>query len=274
MQLEPSPDSRVSSAKHETALDTLLVGGIRTVRTDRAGMARRMLEDCLRARLGNLPLPRLVFSSNGSVIAAYHRSATFRSVLDQADFVDADGMPLVMATRLFCRHPLRERIATTDFIHDACAVAAPNGFRFYFLGAAPGVAESSAKKLRRHYPGLQIVGTKHGFFDRSEVDAICAELCRLRVDVLWIGLGSPYQETFAAGIRERLAGVAWIRTCGGLFDHLAGTIPRAPAWMQAAGLEWLHRAIKEPRRLGMRYLTTNPIAAYHLLTKTRDVSLP
>src|SRR5215213_2688929 len=118
-----------------------MIGGIRTARLTRAELARLMVEDCLRARRGDLPLPRVVVSSNGSVIAAYHQDPDFRASIASADIVDADGMPLVFATRLICKRPLLERVATTDFILDAADAAVRNGLRFYFLGSKPGVAE-------------------------------------------------------------------------------------------------------------------------------------
>lgn len=253
-----------------SALETLLVGGIPTVRATRAELANQMLADCASARRGELVLPKLVFSSNGSVIAAFHSDQRFRNLISQADLLDADGMPLVIATQLLCKQPLSERVATTDFIHDALTHGRNDGIRHYFLGAAPGVAQRAADKLRDRHPGLQIVGTRHGYFAPEEAAEICADVRRAATDVLWVGLGSPRQEAFAVANRTQLGGLTWIRTCGGLFDHCVGSVRRAPAWMQTVGLEWLHRAAMEPRRLGPRYLKTNFQAAFHLLTKTRD----
>jgi exopolysaccharide biosynthesis WecB/TagA/CpsF family protein len=249
------------------SLATLVIGGVRTVRATRAELAEVMAQDARQARAGRLRRPRVVVSSNGSVIAAVHRNAAFRASIEQADIVDADGMPLVFATRLFCRHPLKERVATTDFVHDAAAIAARESLRFYLLGGRPGVAEYAAERLAREHPGLQVVGARDGYFAPAELTAILAGIRAAAPDVLWLGLGSPRQEALALELREQLPGVAWIRTCGGLFDHIGGR-RRAPAWMQNAGLEWLHRAAQEPWRLGRRYLATNLPAAFHLLTET------
>ncbi len=247
-----------------------IVGGISTARVNRKELAQMMIADVQRGRSGALAAPRLVVASNGAVIAKYHSDAKFRALIDSADIVDPDGQPLILAARLLLREPLRERIATTDFINDAAAAAAEHGIRFYFLGARPGLAEAAARRLVSRFPGLQIVGTEHGYFEEAEVPAILARIRASRADVLWLGLGSPHQERFAVEHRDALSGLTWIRTCGGLFDHLGGDVPRAPGWMQTMGLEWLFRAILEPRRLGLRYLVTNPAAAYHLLTKTRN----
>lgn len=250
--------------------DTLTVGGIVCSRLDRAGLAATMVADAMRARSGELAEPRIVISSNGMVIARYHADRAFRALVDASDIVDVDGMPLVMATKLFCRRPLVERVATTDFVRDASAVAAEKQIRFFFLGAAPGVADEAARNLVKAYPGLQIVGVRDGYFPAEREEEICAEIRASGADILWLGIGSPYQEQFAFRNRSRLAGLAWIRTCGGLFDFYAERVPRAPDWVQDTGFEWLFRTIQEPRRLTGRYLKTNPAAVYHLLTKTHD----
>jgi N-acetylglucosaminyldiphosphoundecaprenol N-acetyl-beta-D-mannosaminyltransferase len=250
--------------------ECMLIGGIPTLRANRQQLAARMVADCALARSGQLAKPRVLTSSNGSVIANFRRDAAFRDLIMKADGVDADGQPLVIASRLFCKTPLPERIATTDFIHDAAEAAAANGLRFYFLGARPGVAEVAADHLRAFHPGLRIAGVRDGYFSPDQEDQICRDIVRLGVDVLWVGLGSPAQESFAIRNREKLAGLAWIKTCGGLFDHYSGQCSRAPMWMQKAGLEWLYRAIKEPRRLGPRYLITNLPALYQLITATSD----
>ena len=229
-----------------------------------------MARDVVAARAGDLPVPRVMVSSNGFVIALYHRSAEFRDAMNAVDLIDADGMPLVLFTRLFWKQPLPERLATTDFIYDAADRAVRDGTKFYFLGGRPGIAEAAAETLRADYPGIQIVGTHHGYFSLQEEDAICAEIRASRADVLWVGMGTPRQESFAIRRRAQLVGLAWIRTCGGLFDHIGAHVPRAPMWMQNTGLEWLHRTMIEPRRLAPRYLSTNFSALYHLLSKSRE----
>lgn len=256
-------------AEFTKLIDTMIVGGIPTARVTRAELAEMMLHDCRMARAGALAHPRVVISSNGAVIARYHGDWEFRQLVAQADIVDADGAPLVIASRWLTARPLPERVATTDLIHDCSALAAENGVRFFFLGGRPGVAFAAAKRLGSLYPGLQVAGCRDGYFGEGEEVAIRQCIKDAGTDILWLGLGSPAQERLATRWRRELAGVAWIRTCGGLFDHVAGNVSRAPVWMQEAGLEWLHRMRQEPRRLGPRYLSTNPIAAFHLLTKTR-----
>jgi exopolysaccharide biosynthesis WecB/TagA/CpsF family protein len=249
---------------------SLVIGGIPTVRYTRHQLAQRMVADHRRMQRGELAAPQVVVSSNGSVIAGYHRDTRFRTLIDAADIVDADGMPLVFASKLFCKAPLQERVATTDFIHDAAAAAEQHGIKFYFLGARPGVAAHAAETIRNLHPHLDVVGVRDGYFSLRDEEGICRDIVDSGADILWVGLGSPLQEDFAVRNRTRLAGLTWIRTCGGLFDHHAGSVRRAPLWMRNAGLEWLHRLLQEPRRLALRYIVTNPVAAFHLLTKTHD----
>ena len=267
-----SPDSRpdLTTTQIPLPVDTVRIGGLPIARLTRAEMAQLMVEDVQRARSGVLARPRLLTSANGSVVAEYHRDPVLHRAIDAIDLVDADGMPLVLASRLFCKRPLMERAATTDFLLDACAVAARQKIRFFFLGARPGVAARAAAHLRFRYPGLEIVGTRNGYFRDSELGAICQEIREVGTDVLWLGLGTSRQERISVEVRDLLGGVAWVRTCGGLFDHYGGGVSRAPDLMQAMGLEWLYRGAREPVRLGWRYLVTNPIAVYYLLTQTRD----
>lgn len=254
------------------AEDQLIVGGIATAVVTAEGLARRMVDDvaACRAEPDARP-PKLVFSSNGQGVALYARDAGFRGLLDRADIVHADGMSVVFASRLFGRPGLPERIATTDFFHDAAraAGAAADPPRFYLLGAKPAQVDAAVARARALYPGVPIVGWRDGYFSKAEEAEVCADIRASGADVLWLGLGRPKQEEFAVRNRHRLSGVAWIKTCGGLFDFLSGERTRAPDWMQTAGLEWFYRMSLEPRRLGWRYLTTNIAATWLLASRTR-----
>jgi N-acetylglucosaminyldiphosphoundecaprenol N-acetyl-beta-D-mannosaminyltransferase len=249
---------------------TITVGGLPIVRLTRAQMCEMMVSDVELAREGVLKRPRVITSANGNTISMYHSDTSFRAQIDRMDLINADGMPLVYASRVFCRNALPERLATTDFILDASAQAAKSGIRFFFLGARPGVAALAAEHMADCFPGLEVVGTRHGYFDRGEIPAICEEVRRSGADVLWLGLGCGLQEAVALECRDRLAGLAWVHTCGGLFDYYGAGVPRAPAWMRSAALEWAYRGAREPVRLGWRYVTTNPRAFWHLATKTHD----
>lgn len=247
------------------ALPRTRIGGFQTVAVTREQLARRMVADCMAARDGKSLPPKLVFSSNGQGIALAGEDPRFMKTMEQADIIHADGMSVVTASRLITRTPLPERIATTDFFHDAAEAACVHGLKFYVLGGRDSQNAAAVDAMRSLYPELQIVGRRDGYFGRDEDEAVCRDIVASGADVLWVGLGKPRQEQWSVDNRHRLAGVGWLKTCGGLYAFLAGDAPRAPGWMQAAGLEWLFRTMKEPRRLAWRYLTTNPKSIYRMV---------
>lgn len=246
----------------------MVVGGFRTAVIGRTELADLMVRDCLanRASPGG-DLPKLVFSSNGQGLALAARDSAFANAMEEADLVHADGMPVVFASRL-TEHRLPERIATTDFFHDAAEAATAAGLRFFMLGSTAEENEAAVAAIRRIYPGLEIVGSHHGYFADTEDEAVCAQIRASGADVVWVALGKPRQELWSVANRERLRGVGWVKTCGGLYSFLAGTAPRAPRWAQRVGLEWFFRMANDPRRLARRYLTTNAVALYRLLRYT------
>jgi exopolysaccharide biosynthesis WecB/TagA/CpsF family protein len=241
------------------------VGGLPIAVIDRANSAKLMLE-LAAARRGGARRPAIITSANGQVISLCASDPRIRDLFVAADLIHADGMPLVFASRWKCRTPLPERVATTDLFHDVARLAEARGATFYLLGGAPDVMASAVRKVQRRYPGLVIAGYRHGYFAPEEAGRIVADINAARPDVLWIGMGVPNEQLFAQRYAAQLADVGVIKTSGGLFDFLAERNSRAPAWMQAAGLEWLYRLCLEPRRLFVRYLTTNPHALYLLVT--------
>jgi N-acetylglucosaminyldiphosphoundecaprenol N-acetyl-beta-D-mannosaminyltransferase len=245
----------------------ITVGGLRTACLSRDELARLMLVDCLAARHADNHPPKLIFASNGHAIALAAKDENFRATLAKADIIHADGQAGVLASQLFTRTPVPERSATTDFIHDAAKAGAQNGLRFFLLGATEETNNAAAHILAQTYPGLVIAGRRHGYFGEFEEDQICDEINLTQPDVIWVGLSVPLEYEFAVRNKARLK-AGWLVTCGGCFNFVAGSYKRAPAWMQAAGLEWLFRLVHEPKRLFWRYAVTNPLAIFLLLTRT------
>jgi N-acetylglucosaminyldiphosphoundecaprenol N-acetyl-beta-D-mannosaminyltransferase len=184
--------------------------------------------------------------------------ASLRAALDSADMVAMDGVPLVWLAR---RRGFRsaERVCGPDVMLALCDAGRDRGLRHYFLGGAPGVPDSLAASLRVRFPGLSVVGTESPPFrpltpdeDQAQIDTINAA----EPDVLWIGLGSPKQELWAAHHASRLR-VPLLLPVGAAFDFHSGRVRRAPRWMQRTGLEWLFRLAMDPRRLLRRYAVTN-----------------
>lgn len=254
--------------RSELAYPQVIVGGFRTISCSRTELADLLLEDCVEARKqGNARLPKLVFSSNGQGVALAGKSPGFMRVMSEADIVHADGMSVVFASKL-SKAPLPERIPTTDFFHDAARIAEPNGLRFFMLGATDEQNAAAVAAIEKRYPYLNIVGRHHGYFSEDGDADVCEMILASKADVVWIALGKPRQEEWCLRNRERLRGVGWLKTCGGLYAFLAGDVARAPEWMQEAGLEWLFRLMDNPKRLAWRYLSTNLIACYRLARYT------
>jgi exopolysaccharide biosynthesis WecB/TagA/CpsF family protein len=263
------PDARNPRHAANDFYGEVTVGGIRTACLSRGGLGQMMLSDCLAAR-ENQAHPKLVFASNGHSIARAAFDEKFRRTLEQADVIHADGQAAVFASHLLTTPPIPERSATTDFIHDAAALAAQEGLRFFLLGSTEEANAKAAKILIATYPGLTIVGRRHGYFSLGEEEEICDEINLTKPDVIWVGLSVPLEYEFSARNRSRLK-AGWLVTCGGCFNFVIGAYKRAPLWMQKSGLEWLFRLALEPKRLFWRYMVTNPIAIFLLLTRTHSL---
>lgn len=248
----------------------VVVGGLKTACLTRTQLAALMVSDCLAARNTDCA-PKLVFSTNGNSIARAALDADFRRRHTAADLLHADGQPVVLASRLLTRTPIPERSATTDFFHDAAAVASEQGLSFFLLGGTEAANEACARVLRDIYPGLQIAGRHHGYFSQGEEATICSKINASSADVVWVGLGVPLEQSFCLRNKRRLR-AGWLMTAGGCFNFITGAYARSPQWMQNAGLEWLYRVWKEPRRLAWRYAVTNPVALFMLLTRTHAIS--
>lgn len=180
-----------------------------------------------------------------------------RDALASAWMVCMDGVPLVWVSRL--RGTPAERVCGPDVMLSLCDRGRAANVRHYFLGGAPGTAERLAATLTARFPGLVVVGTKAPPFRSltgAEDQAIVDEVNAANADVLWIGLGSPKQELWAAEHDSRLS-CGLVLPVGAAFDFHSGRLRRAPAWIRRLGFEWLFRLAMEPRRLFRRYVVTN-----------------
>jgi exopolysaccharide biosynthesis WecB/TagA/CpsF family protein len=248
---------------------TEMIGGLPIAVIDRADSARLMIELAAARRHSRAPA-LVITSANGQVLSMCARDRNIHEIFAATDLIHADGMPIVFASRLFCRRPLPERVATTDLFHDVAEQAELRGTTFYMLGGTNWIIDRAVRRTRSLHPRLRIVGHRDGYFSREQEHEIVEQINAARPDILWVGLGAPLEVEFAMRNRERLRNVGVIKTSGGLFDFVSGKNRRAPKWMQASGLEWAFRTLLEPRRLVGRYLTTNPHAIFLLLTQTRN----
>ncbi|BCG93141.1 UDP-N-acetyl-D-mannosamine transferase [Mesorhizobium sp. 131-2-1] len=250
-------------AENLSAFPTVLIGGLPITVIDRREAAHLMIA----AARGHLPgnRPYYFTSANGDVIAQTLANAETAGLFRAADQIFADGQPLVFASRLLCSVHLPERVATTDLFHDVAKLAEREGTTFYLLGSTEAENRNAVAGMKARYPGLRIVGNSHGYLAGETLERKLDEINALAPDILWLGLGVPREQIFVRDFASRLSNVGVIKTSGGLFDHLAGKVRRAPLWVQKAGFEWLWRVLMEPRRLFWRYFTTSPQAIYAIL---------
>jgi exopolysaccharide biosynthesis WecB/TagA/CpsF family protein len=243
---------------------TTTLGRLPIARVDIETTAKAFVRHAL-AKRGKPGRPFYSTSANGQVLALCGDDPEFLELMLSADQIHADGMPMVTYSRLFTANPLPERVATTDLVQAVASKAEKAGASFYFLGAKEEINQRAVEAVQKAYPGLTFAGRRNGYFNRDDEDAIVAAINRAAPDILWIGLGVPLEQQFVERNIDRLVNVGVIKTSGGLFDFLSGKNRRAPQWMQNAGLEWAYRAWLEPRRLAIRYITTNPQALSALI---------
>ncbi len=189
-----------------------------------------------------------VCTTNPEFLMIARTDPNFRHILKRADLCIADGVGLLWAAKLLGR-PLPERVTGSDGVPRIAAEAAQRGWRLFFLGAAPGIADRAADILQQQHPGLQIVGTFAGSPSPDEEDAIVERVNASKADILFVAYGAPVQDAWIARNSPRLQ-VRMAMGVGGSFDFIAGIVPRAPAWMRQRGLEWLYRLIRQPWRAG------------------------
>jgi N-acetylglucosaminyldiphosphoundecaprenol N-acetyl-beta-D-mannosaminyltransferase len=220
---------------------------------DRVTMAAAV-ERCL-ALCGQPRATHTVITANASHLCMMLRDPELGRACRAGELVVADGMSVVWALRA-AGTPVPERVAGVDLMDQLLAAGGRRGLRAYFLGARREVVEALAGKCARDYPGLTVAGFRDGYFGPGDHEAIAEAIRACAPDLLFIGMPSPFKETWAERFRERLA-VPVVMGVGGSFDVLAGYIQRAPRWVQRLGMEWAWRLLMEPRKLWKRYLTTN-----------------
>jgi len=238
------------------------LAGLDIDRLTEAQVVGRVLDELAAGRGGWIGTP------NVAICRAARREPTLHHLISGATLAVPDGMPLLWAARLRGT-PLAERVTGASLIFSLSEAAARAGRSVYFLGGQPGVPEQAGLALGALYPGLKVAGADAppmGFDATPEgIDAVRAKVIAAGPDIVFVGLGFPKQEQLIGRLAPALPD-AWFVACGAAIPFAAGVMPRAPRWMQGAGLEWVFRLAREPQRLWKRYLVALPFAA-RLLTR-------
>jgi N-acetylglucosaminyldiphosphoundecaprenol N-acetyl-beta-D-mannosaminyltransferase len=205
---------------------------------------------------------RYVCVANVHSVMETNDSSTFRQVVNGADLVTSDGMPLVWLLR-WRSHRNAQRVYGPDLMLSVCAAAADARVPIALLGGTPDVLERLTAVLRARFPKLDIalaIPPPFGAFSDRQNDEFVSRLAASGARIVFVGLGCPKQERWMAARRGQLAAV--MLGVGAAFNFHAGEVRQAPPWLQRAGLEWAFRLAMEPRRLWRRYLWHNPRFIY------------
>ncbi|MFD7443127.1 WecB/TagA/CpsF family glycosyltransferase [Streptomyces sp. NPDC059909] len=212
------------------------------------------------ARAADAPRGADVHLCNAYTLALADRDPELLETLRSAALNLPDGQPVVWANQLLHRGaalPPR-RVYGPDLLLDVFALSQHTELSHYLLGSTPSVLDALHRELRRRYPGARIAGTCSPPFrplTARDLQQRAEEIRSVAADIVWVGLGTPKQDRWAAELCAALPVVAV--AVGAAFDFVAGTKRQAPTWMQHSGLEWLFRLGCEPRRLWRRYLFGN-----------------
>lgn len=205
---------------------------------------------------------RYVCICNVHSVVTARQDQGFAKVVREADMATPDGAPVAWLMRRL-GVASQQRINGPDLMWRYCAEAAQRDESIYLYGGMPETLDILQRKLLEHFPGLKIAGAYSPPYRQLTADedaAVVEAINASGAGTVWVSLGCPKQEQWMAAHRGRINAV--MIGVGAAFDYHAGTIQRAPLWMQRNGLEWLHRVCSEPRRLWKRYLVTNTLFIY------------
>lgn len=189
-----------------------------------------------------------VFTPNPEIIMIADENPKFKHILKNANMVVPDGIGVVIASKIQKGERLPERVAGYDLVQNTMKEAAKEGYKYYFFGSKPGVAEMAATKMREKHSGIQIVGCHDGYFKEGDIPAIIEDINASGANILLVAIGAPKQELWIDTYKNQLTNVKVAIGVGGSLDGMAEIVKRAPVAFQKMGLEWFYRLISQPTR--------------------------
>jgi N-acetylglucosaminyldiphosphoundecaprenol N-acetyl-beta-D-mannosaminyltransferase len=208
---------------------------------------------------GKSNLSKVVCIANVHMLIEAHYNPSFGAVLQNADLVPPDGMPLVWMLR-FLGAVRQDRVAGIDVLEGVCKLAEKNGVGVYFLGSQDAILDKIKVRLDREFPNLKIAGMTSLPFrplTDDEDRALIQSLNQSGAGLVFVSLGCPKQEVWMSQHKGQVSAV--MVGLGGALYVYAGIHKRAPKVLRQAGLEWFYRLVQEPQRLWKRYATTIPL---------------
>jgi N-acetylglucosaminyldiphosphoundecaprenol N-acetyl-beta-D-mannosaminyltransferase len=203
-----------------------------------------------------------VFIVNAHTLNLASEDPEYLRILNSADVVFGDGTGVRLAARLKRVH-LKDNLVGTDLIPELMNTTLDRAYRYFLLGGAPGTPERAVARLRSDYPGIRIAGHHHGFVSGPDSHAVVDLINASAADVLLVAMGNPLQERWIDDHRSELHVPVCVGV-GGLFDHWAGNLKRAPVWVRTMGIEWTQILLQQPHKW-RRYVLGNPKFVYRAL---------
>lgn len=208
--------------------------------------------------------PGYILAINPEKAYALSKNPGMRNFFNRAALLIPDGIGIVLAIRLLLRRNAI-RVPGADLMQQICRDAPTRGYRLFVYGASEEVNRQAVEELRRRYPGINIVGRENGYADDDT--EVILRINESKPDILFIATGSPRQENWIRDNLPRLQ-VKLCQGIGGTLDTIAGTVKRAPLWVQNIGCEWLYRYLRQPSRAG-RIVTVFKFAGRVLAAKAK-----
>lgn len=207
-----------------------------------------------------------IVTPNPEILVLANENSQLKGVLNSASLALPDGIGVIWAGKILTKK-FKERVTGVDLMEKLCQQTCRNGFTVGFLGGGPKIAERTAECLQRKYPKLEI-----SFVGEEWPLNFQQEKMEKKIDILFVAFGAPKQEIWISNNLEKLP-VRLAMGVGGAFDYISGALPRAPQWLQQAGLEWLFRLIAQPWRIKRQlklvefiYLVIKEKLSYHKIS--------
>lgn len=195
-----------------------------------------------------------IFTPNSEIVQMCIDDNAMYPIINSASLIIPDGIGVVYASKILGR-PLIEKVGGFELSKRVLDYAAKDGKKVYLFGSSPArdgnpaVCDMAADKMRSLYQGIEICGTRNGYFSEQDTDSIINEINESGADILFVCLGAPKQEKWIYQNKDRIS-VPLIMGLGGSLDVYAGTVKYAPAVFRKLGLEWFYRLLKQPSRIG------------------------
>ena len=187
-----------------------------------------------------------IITADASMLVLAQEDADLFAIIQNASLVTPDSVGVLHASKRYGK-PIGQRVSGVELVEQLCAKSPTEGYRLFFFGSGPGVADQAASVMNQKYPGCQVVGTHDGFFKDEEIADILLSIKATKPDILCVAFGIPKQEKWIAKYQLEL-GVPVAIGVGGTFDVLSGNVKRAPIPFQKLHLEWLWRLLANPKK--------------------------